>query len=91
MLRHHPGERAGLEPDQYAHQQSKGERVWEDPPQDRSLLAMDAGRRRLHDYALGIDHLAHHAAGAVGRTREQRIEPKLLGRHPLQAPKQRVA
>ena len=49
-----------------------------------------AGRGRGDDDRLRVDHLAHHAAGAVGRAHQVRAEAELLGRDPLHAAEQHV-
>src|ERR1700724_2740332 len=63
-----------------AHQRSQGEAVEEHVAEDITLVAIPTGCRGRYDDALGVDHLAHHPARAVGSGHEDRIETELLGR-----------
>ena len=63
----------------------------EDPPQDRPLLAIDAGGGGGDDDALGVDHLPHHATGAVGGADQEWIEAELPGGDALEAAEHRIA
>src|SRR5262249_29473628 len=57
----------GLEQAEERHQAREGQAVQEDVAEDVPLVAVPAGgRARDHD-ALGVHHLPHHAARAVGR------------------------
>jgi len=47
--------------------------------QDAPLLSYLPRRRRTHGDALGVHHLAHHAARAVRGRYQDGIETKLLG------------
>ena len=53
-------------------------------------MAEPVGRRRRHDDALRVDHLAHHTTRAVRRTHQHRIQPDLLRSDSLQAAEQHV-
>ena len=74
--------------------------VPEDEAQDRPFLAVLLRRGGGDDDALGVDHLAHDAAGAVGRRqqdlrllvgqRQHAVVDQLAGRDRLQAAEQRV-
>ena len=50
----------------------------EDAAEDFAFAAVRAGGRGGDDDALGVDHLPHHTARAVGRADEQRVEAELL-------------
>src|SRR5271157_6426617 len=55
-----------LEEDQTAYQRGQGKAVEENVPQDVTLVAVPLRSSTGHHNALGVDHLAHNAARAVG-------------------------
>ncbi len=73
-----------------AHQRGQREAVEEHVAQDVAFVAVPLRGRRRDDDALRVDHLAHDAAGAVGRGHQHRREAELLGRDLLQAAEQHV-
>src|SRR5215207_3035194 len=73
---HHPWEHVGL---------GQGDGVEEDVAQDVALLALLAGGDAADDDALGVDHLAHHPARAVGGGGPDRRDADLAGGDLLEA------
>ncbi len=59
-------------------------------PQNAPFMPIPIGRRAGHYDALGIDHLAHHAARAVRRCHEHRIYSGLLRGDLLQTAEQNI-
>ncbi len=62
----------------------------EDVAQDLSLVALLAGGDAGDDDALGIDHLSHHAAAAVGGAGQDGAQSQTLGADPLEPPEEDV-
>src|SRR6185369_6856684 len=60
------GPDVGLGGDEQAHQGAQGDGVEEDVAQDLSFMAIPVRGGGGDDDGLGIDHLAHDAARAVG-------------------------
>ena len=89
--RDHPRQQIGLGERQQADQHGQHEAVEEDEAEDAALAAGLLGGHGGHDDALGVDHLAHHAARAVAGHDQHRVQAQLLGRDPLQAAEQGVA
>ena len=60
------------------HQYGQDNTVEENPPENLSLTpALASGYAGYHD-ALGVDHLSHDAAGAVGGGSEDRVDAQLV-------------
>src|SRR5262249_26133321 len=72
-------EEVGREEYEQADQDGEGEAVKEDVAQNAPFLAVPARRGAGDDDALGVDHLAHHAAGAVGGGHQHRTQAELEG------------
>ena len=85
-----PGEHVGLEHRQQPHEAREHEAVDEDTPQDLALAADRSHARRADRQVLRADHLAHHAAGAVGGGGQQRVDPRDPRRRRLQRTEERV-
>ncbi len=58
--------------------------------EDDSLVTNLLGSRGSYGNRLRVHHLPHHAARAICRTHQYRVDPQLLRRYPLQASKQRI-
>ena len=63
----------------------------EDEAQDAALVAEPSGRGAGDDDALRVDHLAHHAAGAVRGGHEHRAHADLLSGDGLQVAEEHIA
>src|SRR5215213_447143 len=87
---HHPWEHVGLGEDEEADQAGQGDGVEEEVAQDVALLALLAGGDAADDDALGVDHLAHHPARAVGGGGQDRGDADLASGDLLEAAEQRV-
>src|SRR4030095_7054820 len=66
--RDEPREDIGLKEDEDADRGGERDAVPEDVAQDLAFVALLAGGDACHDDALGVDHLSHDAAAAVGGT-----------------------
>src|SRR5277367_1511068 len=79
VRRNHAREDVGLEVHEDAHQDGQGERVEEHVTKNSAFLSLLPGGDTGHDDALGVNHLPHDAAGAVGRGGENGVEAERLG------------
>ena len=70
---------------QHANQYSEGKTVKECEPQNAPLMPVPFRGCGSDDDALGVDHLAHDAARAVGSRHQDRIDVQLLGTDTLKA------
>ena len=59
----HTGEDVGLQHNQKTNEAGEHDRVPEDEAQDSAFMSEPVGGRRGDDDRLGVDHLAHDAAG----------------------------
>src|ERR1700676_3236626 len=84
------GEDVGVEHDDDADDGGQGYRVPEDEAEDGAFLADLVGGGGGDADGLGVDHLAHDAAGAVGGAHEDGAEVELLGGDFLQAAEENV-
>src|SRR3954468_9414365 len=82
--RNHPREDVSLEEHDDADQRRERDAVPEDIAQDLPFVPLLARGDPRDDDALGIDHLSHHTAAAVGGAGQDGIQPQLLGAHPLE-------
>jgi hypothetical protein len=76
LLHYHAGKQIGLQYDRDADQAGQRDGVKEHESQDGPFVAELVDR---HRDGLGINHLAHHATGRIGRAHQNRREPELLG------------
>src|SRR5262247_2959253 len=79
-----------LQQHQKAHEPCEQQTMKEYETKDPPLVSFPAGRRTRDADALRIDHLAHHAARAVGRSHQHRTQPKPVRRDRLQTAEQHV-
>jgi polyisoprenoid-binding protein YceI/phage terminase small subunit len=86
----HAGKDVLLEHDQNADERREGEAMKEHESENPPLVSRPPRRRAGDTNALGIDHLAHHAARAVGRRHQHRVQPQTVGRDLLQTSEQNV-
>src|ERR1700687_6472872 len=79
-VRDHAREHVGLQTNEQAYQGRERDTVEEDVPKDRTLLTHLPGGHASHHDALGVDHLAHHTARAIGSARLHRRGADVLPR-----------
>jgi hypothetical protein len=89
-LRHHSRERIRLRQHDQSDQDGQRQAVQENIAQDGAFFALLAGGGTGHDDALGIDHFAHHAPGAVGRCGQNRGDSDLLRRELLKISEEHI-
>ena len=86
----HPGEHVLLEKHQQSDETGEHQAVQKHETQNTPLVTDISGRGARDTNALRIDHLPHHAAGAVCGCHQYRAQTKSIGGDRLKAAEQHV-